>query len=334
MNALMAEILALARSCAKWRNGMLLVAFLPVLLAVGDVTGPRKGSRASEAPPLPPPADSLPLPPGPIIVGKKGLVTAGDTLLYTITWGPGARATSYDVTRSVSASNGTWTVVADSQSGGAKVNGAVLLPNTFSYTRTTLSHRMWLAAIPWDSATFTVTIVSRNAIGTSSPVSTSWKVSRKPGPPGPITVDSSAIVIGVLVLPDNQTIGLGQFRLECGFQQFGDGAVTQWTAWKSSCDSIYATYVPLAARTKVKPSQQAHTDSLSRTCVVWSTTNVALGLTPLASCSSAVRVTGLGLTRRFVADATRYAARTSPLDAPHLPSLKRVALKTKPPRVG
>src|SRR6266576_5395267 len=132
MKPLMAEILALARSCAKWRNGMLLVAFLPVLLAVGDVTGPRKGSRASEAPPLPPPADSLPLPPGPIIVGKKGLVTAGDTLLYTITWGSGARATSYDVTRSVSASNGTWTVVADSQSGGTKINGSVALPNTFS----------------------------------------------------------------------------------------------------------------------------------------------------------------------------------------------------------
>jgi hypothetical protein len=251
-----------------------------------------------------------PAPPGPIIVGKKGVVAAGDTLVYTISWGPGARATSYDVTRSVSASNGTWAVVADSQSGAVRNTGNVPLPNTFSYTRTTLSHRMWLAAIPWDSATFTVTVVSRNAIGVSTPVSTSWSVKRRPGPPGPITVDSGLIVTGLILKPDSATIALGGSRIFCAFQKFGDGAIAQFTPDKPSCDSIYAAYVPLAARQKVRPAQQAHTDSIVKTCVTWGPSSAQVSLVPLASCSSAARATGLGLTIRFLPDALRYARRS------------------------
>jgi hypothetical protein len=260
----------------------------------------------------PPAADSLPLPPGPIVVGKKGVVVSGDTLVYTISWGPGARATSYDVTRSVGATNGTWTVVADSQSGAPKNIGAVPLPNTFSYTRTTLSHRMWVAAVPWDSATFTITVVSRNAIGVSAPVSTSWKVSRKPGLPGPITIDSSLTVIGMLVQPKPVNLALGSSRIMCAFQTFGNGAIAQFTPDKPSCDSIYVHYVPVAARQLVSAAQQAHTDSIAKTCVTWTTDapGTTLTIAPFAPCSAAVRVTGIGLTRRFPADASLYVGRT------------------------
>src|SRR6267378_3033416 len=106
------NLLHLVRSCAKWRSGKLLVATLFSLLAVGAFAAPGNGGMAdyvsSLGPKLPPPAaDSLPLPPGPIIVGKKGVVVAGDTLVYTISWGPGARATYYDVTGRVASSNGT-----------------------------------------------------------------------------------------------------------------------------------------------------------------------------------------------------------------------------------
>jgi len=284
---------------------------LLIILAVGAFASPGNGGMARLGPKLPPPVDSLPRPPGPIVVGKKGIVVAGDTLVYTISWGPGARATSYDVTRSVSASNGTWTVVADSQSGGVKNSGAVPLPNTFSYVRTTLSHRMWLAAVPWDSATFTVTVVSRNAVGVSTPVSTSWSVKRKPGPPGPITVDSSLIVAGILVQPKPVNLFIGSSRIMCAFQTFGNGAIAQFTPDKPSCDSIYVRTVPLAARQLVSAAQQAHTDSIAKTCVTWSTDApaTAVGLAPLAACSAAVRVTGLGLTLRFPADASRYAGR-------------------------
>src|SRR6266550_3693671 len=183
----------------------------------GTVSGPKLAPSA---------ADSLPLPPGPIVVGKKGLVVAGDTLVYTISWGPGARATSYDVTRNVRASNGIWNVVADSQSGAARSTGLLLLPQTFSYTQPVLSHRMWLAAVPWDSATFTVSIVSRNSNGVSPTASTAtWTVKRRPGPPGPIVVDSSAIVIGILNRPSTAALAMGSSRVSCAFQQFGNGAI-------------------------------------------------------------------------------------------------------------
>lgn len=216
--------------------------------------------------------------PGPIIVGKKGVVVAGDTLVYTISWGPGARATSYDVTRSVASSNGTWTVVADSQSGGAKSLGSVPLPNTFSYTRTTLSHRMWVAATPWDSATFTVTVASRNSIGVSTPVSATWTVKRKPGVPGPITIDSSLQIIGLRILPDSARIpqfGSVQF---CGIVRFANGAyvLRAGDADAPECVTAYQGTIPAAQRV-VSLGQQARADSV---CLVWSTTDTAGSITP------------------------------------------------------
>jgi hypothetical protein len=111
-------------------------------------------------------------------------------------------------------------------------------------------------------------------------------------------VDSSLVVIGTLVLPPTTTLGLGASRMVCAFKQFQNGAVARWTADRPSCDSIYTSNVPVTIRT-VSPAQQAHTDSLAKTCVVWSSaTPVAVGVTPNAACSSAVLVTGLAITQR------------------------------------
>lgn len=294
------NVLRLARSCAKWRSGWLLVAvLLPSLMLGADHGSPRVS------------ADSLPLPPGPVVVGKKGIVAAGDTLVYTISWGPGARATSYNTSMTVTSTNGVWTVVADSNGSGRWVtgNGIGLLPASGNVTFTNL--KTWITAVPWDSATFTVSVSSKNAVGVSTPVSTSWKVSRKPGPPGPITIDSSLIVVGVLVQPKPVDIFLGQSRIMCAFSTFGNGAVAQHTVDKPSCDSIYVRTVPATARALVTVAQQAHTDSTSKTCVTWATDApmTAVTIAPLASCSAAVRVTGVGLTRRFPADAVRDVLR-------------------------
>lgn len=220
--------------------------------------------------PTPRVTEEPPAPPGPIVVGKKGVVVAGDTLVYTISWGPGARATSYDVTRSVTASNGTWTVVADSQSGAPINRGAVPLPSTFSYTRATLSHRMWVAAIPWDSATFTVTVASRNAVGVSAAVSASWKVSRKPGVPGPITIDSALVIVGLRILPDSVRVApLGTVQF-CGLVRFANGATVLRAkeAILPACVTAYQQTIPAGLRV-VSVGQQARADSV---CLLWSAT--------------------------------------------------------------
>src|SRR5437773_705762 len=266
------------------------------LLAVGR---PATMGEATQL--LPPDA------PGPIVKGPTGKVAAGDTLVYTISWGPGARATSYNYRLAVTATNGSWTTARDSNSTGTfGIN--LPLPDVRVVTPTLI--KTWLTAIPWDSATFTVSVSSQNAAGTSATVATTWKVLRKPGPPGPPTVDSSLIVTGILVRPPTVSLALGASRLACAFQQFGNGAVTRWTADRAACDSIYVAYIPASARNLVSAVQQAPTDSTIKTCVTWASSSPLLvSVTPQTSCSSAALAFGLGLTLRFPADGIRYASR-------------------------
>ncbi len=264
------------------------------LLAVGAAASGNGGMARLGPKPLPSAFDSLPSAPGPIIVGKKGVVIAGDTLVYTISWGPGARATSYDVTRSVTATNGTWSIVADSQSGGAKFTAAIgtlPLPHTFSYTRTTLSHKMWVAATPWDSATFTVSIVSRNSVGVSSAVSASWTVKRKPGPPGPITIDSSLTIIGIRILPDSVKLLAGASIQFCGIVRFANGAYALRAIDKLSAECVndYQQSIPVAQRI-VSPSQQARADSV---CVLWSATGGTIDQEPCSLNPAMLKKRGL-----------------------------------------
>jgi hypothetical protein len=156
-------------------------------------------------------------PSGPGGLSVTNVLAPGDTLAYTVSWTAGARATNYDFVTSVAATNGTWTVIYGATSAGAP---------PASGTTTGLTFGLKLAAIPWDSATFTVSLTARNAAGSSSPVGVTWSVKRKPGPPGPPKVGSSATVTGLLVRPDTvRFTALGQTRQLCPFVQFADGHV-------------------------------------------------------------------------------------------------------------
>jgi len=184
-------------------------------------------------------APQLPAPPGPIIAGLRGTALAGDTLTYLISWGPGARATSYDISQSVTATNGTWKVAADSNTSGKWFPGA-LLPYNQGVTYTTL--RTWLTAMPWDSATFTFAVASRNAIGTSASISATWTIRRVPGVPGPITVDSIAAII---VRPQGVTVGTGQSVQYCVFAVLKSGRrVKLRNSWNlPRCEQLYQQWL-------------------------------------------------------------------------------------------
>lgn len=252
--------------------------------------------------------------PGPVVSGKKGNVTAGDTLPYTVSWGPAKGATTYVVQYVVGTTNGTWFVVADSNASGKWTtgNGVTGFPATSTITTTSL--KSWFSSIPWDSATFTAIVAGKNSAGTGPSVQTSWTVKRKPGAPGPIVVDSSLIVIGLLVKPDTSNLQLGTSRVICGFYRYGNGAVAEMTAFKSSCDSIYVKYVPVGMRNLKSAAQQAQTDSIAKSCMTWASSAPSLvGFTVLGNCANGVTVVGLGLTRRFPSDGLRYAGgRLSP----------------------
>jgi hypothetical protein len=223
-------------------------------------------------------------PSGPGGIRVTEALAPGDTLAYTVSWTAGARAVSYDFTVSVAATNGVWSAIFGSTAAGA-------LPATGNTTALTFSPK--LLAIPWDSATFTVTVVSRNAAGVSGPASATWTVRRKPGPPGPPKVDSTLTVTGMLTVPPNTQLAVGQTRDVCAFQQFMTGAITAYTADRARCDSLYQQ-VPLVARQLVTPAQQAHTDA-TVACVTWSGGLPFVSLTALP-CASVVRVTALQAT--------------------------------------
>lgn len=226
--------------------------------------------------------------PGPVTID---IVVIGDTLSYRVGWGPGARASSYLFTTAVTATNGSWVVVADSNISGKWITGPGIGPLPATGEITTTSFKTWLTAVPWDSATFSVTVASKNAAGLSATSVGSKRIVRLPGPPGPVTIDSSLVVTETLVLP-NATMGLGASRIECAFKQFANGAVAEWTADRPSCDSIYIAYVPAPQRI-VSAAQQAHTDSLATTCVTQWTGPSTVAIVPLAPCSSAALVTAL-----------------------------------------
>lgn len=221
-----------------------------------------------------------PDPPGPLVVGKKGVVVAGDTLTYTISWGPGARATSYTVATGVAGTNGTWTAVRDSNGSGSWVVGNGVGPLPVSANVTFTSVKTWVAASPWDSATFTVTVVSRNAIGISAPVTATWKVSRKPGVPGPITIDSSLLIVGVRILPDSVRVQQFQTVQFCGLVRFANGAYALRAIDRDidspECPVLYQQTIAPALRV-VSAAQQARADSV---CILWSTTDPTGSIVP------------------------------------------------------
>lgn len=237
--------------------------------------------------------DIVRLPAHPGDPSVTGIVTVGDTLVYAISWGPGARATSYDIRTVVSATNGSWTVVADSTATGkwTSGNGIGALAPGQSGTVTTTSLKTWLAAIPWDSATFTFTVSSRNSVGVSAAVSTSWTVRRKPGPPGPITVDSSLTITSLRVLPDSVTVAVGEVVQFCALVQFANGvyALRANDADAPECVTAYQQTIPAALRA-VTVGQQAVADSL---CVLWEATGGTIEQEPCALAPALLERRGL-----------------------------------------
>lgn len=200
-----------------------------------------------------------PDPPGPVTFD---LLAVGDTLVYRVGWGSGARASSYDVTLTVAVTNGTWSTLRDSTNCNVDPNcghvpgaGMGVVLNTSGLYRKT-----WLTAMPWDSATFTASVASRNAGGLSAAVTASRRAMRPPGPPGPVTIDSALVLTGLPVFPATAMMIVGTDRVTCGFFQFGNGAIAERTIDRSICDTIYWKYVPLDAQT-VTAAQQAFVDT-------------------------------------------------------------------------
>lgn len=195
--------------------------------------------------------------PGPVTFE---IVAVGDTVKYRIGWGPGDHATSYLFTTAVTATNGSWLVVADSNISGKWITGPGIgpLPATGEITSTT--YKSWLTAATWDSATFSVTVASKNAGGLSATSTGFRRIMRPPGPPGPVTIDSALVLTGLPVFPATAMMIVGTDRVTCGFFQFGNGAIVERTIDRSSCDTIYWKYVPLDAQT-VTAAQQAFVDT-------------------------------------------------------------------------
>jgi len=269
------NLLHLTRSCAKWRNGFILVACLALSTIAVSV------ACATTPPPR-------------AVAPRNGVVTElmalGDTLSYGLSWPVGKGATGYLVTVRASATNGTWS--------GLPTNAAVSgLATTFK-----------ASAIPWDSVTFTWVTKSTNTAGVSKDsLVVIWTKKRLPSAPPSGTVDSTGAV-GTLTLPGAFILAVGQSRVVCAFKQFSNGAIAQWTVARQACDSIYMNYVPQVNRQLVSAGQQAHTDSLAVTCVTWQW--VALYMNgSTGSCSPSITVTGILTTGMLeqVPDATRVA---------------------------
>lgn len=200
--------------------------------------------------------------PGPVTID---VVAVGDTIVSTVRWGPGTYATSYNVTFTVAATNGTWTSIRDSTNCNTDANcghvpgaGMGVVLNTSGLYRKT-----WLTAT-YDSATFTASVVSKNATGLSAAVSASKRVGHLPGPPGPVTFDTALAIRGLRLLRPAGSI-LPDSTLDfCALVRFGNGVLAMRA--QNPCVSGLYEALPVAQRA-VTAAQQARADS---TCLVWS----------------------------------------------------------------
>ena len=219
------------------------------------------------------------------VSGPTGdLIAPGDSLSYGLSWGAAQRATSYLVTVSASATNGTWTGLPSSQ--------AVLSGTTLSFKAVSLA---------WDSATFTAVVQSVDAVGPTGKTSTvSWRVRRRATAPGPITVDSSLVITGIIVAPHDTVLVVGASLQFCAFLQFKDSAVAN--PGYQVLRGCLPSYVALGRRAP-SAQQQAVADTA---CVVWSSSDTKVATITTTTCSS----TGMYSPRREAPDAV--AARRRP----------------------
>lgn len=200
--------------------------------------------------------EQRPRDPNPITVTGPVGFAPGDSLVYGLSWVPAnpCHCTGYTLTVTAGATNGVWS--------GLPTNLAVA-GSSDSFTA---------SATPWDSVTFTAVVFATNgAVLSKNASSVSWKVRHLPVAPGPITVDSSKTVIGMLVEPPTATVAIGGTVQLCAYPQFYGGAVATRSQDAALCDPLR-----LSTWAAASPTQQAHADSL---CFLWTSSAGAATVT-------------------------------------------------------
>jgi hypothetical protein len=209
-------------------------------------------------------ADATPAPPVNLTVSNAGeavflnaQVAVPDTLPYRLRWGRGARATAYRLT--VTANVAGWT--------GLPSNREVADTN-FAFTAIS-------PAVDWNETVFTASVASQQGTKLSAARTVSWKVTKGPGVPGPIIVDSSLIVIGLELKPDSVRILVRDTAVFCAFVEFHSGQIANRSIAHPQCTTEY-NKLPLFVR-NVSAKQMASADSV---CVQWSATGGTIGSEP------------------------------------------------------
>lgn len=172
----------------------------------------------------------LPEAPGQVLVDRpiplafaSFKLAPGDTLVYNLSWGAGARATGYLLT--MTATGAGW--------GG--------LPSNLAIVGTTTQVKA-INTTAWDTVTFRAVVRSTNSKGTSKDSSfVSWKVQRGPGAPGPITVDSSLIQLSLFIKPDSVQVFTTQSVQLCCYMLALDGKIRMCENQNTitACQQIY-----------------------------------------------------------------------------------------------
>jgi hypothetical protein len=185
-----------------------------------------------------PTADALE---GPTPMRVRLAAAPGDSLRYTLNWGAARGATSYRV--SVRA------VAWDSAGWQGLPNSVIVTGTSFNFTAVKTT---------WDSVQFRAEVYSRqNAREFPTGSTVTWSV-RRLGPPGPITVDSSLIITGLNLVPDNVNLVAGRDTATfCALLQFRDGAV----AFRSSNPTAYCDSAARATGRVPSIAQQLKADS-------------------------------------------------------------------------
>jgi hypothetical protein len=154
---------------------------------------------------------SPPAAPGAVVADRDVFSSAsfslapGDTLRYTLSWTPGARAQGYAVTTTVTQGSGWTNLLTNGQTTGTSV----------AFTPVHLT--------AWDSVSFRA-CVSSTAPGkaNSSATCVDWTLVRGPTPPGGVTVDST-LVIAMSLNPGNVGLYFAASQQFCTFWTMGDG---------------------------------------------------------------------------------------------------------------
>lgn len=148
----------------------------------------------------------------------------GDTLRYTISWSPGARAQGYAITTTVTQGTG-WTN---------------LLPNAQTVGTSVAFTPIHLAA--WDSASFRACVAS-TAPGKANSAArcVDWTVVRGPGVPGDPVVDSSLVIAQIILKPDAATLSTLGTQQFCPYARMLDGGVRFLSGYEdlSLCQGYY-----------------------------------------------------------------------------------------------